>query len=68
MSSLAHQPDRLDPAKDLFHPLALSLTDRVARLPRRAAVNRAGAVLGVLGHMRRDVQLLAVSATKSCVS
>ena len=58
MSSLAHQPDGLDPTKDLFHPLAFSLSDRVARMSGRAAVDRSGSVLLVLHHMGRHLQLL----------
>src|SRR5216117_3024993 len=57
MSSLARQPDGLDPTKDLSHPLPLSLTHRVARMLCGATVNRARSMLVVLRHMRRDVQL-----------
>jgi hypothetical protein len=45
ISGLARQTHRLDPAKDLFHPLALSLTDGVARVPSRATINGTGPIL-----------------------
>src|SRR5262249_51183003 len=52
MPSLAHQPHRLEPTKDLFHPFALSLTDSVTSMSSRAPIDGAGSILLVLRHMR----------------
>jgi hypothetical protein len=38
------QTDRLHPPKDFFDQLALPLTDRVARMPRRPAIDGTAAV------------------------
>src|SRR5213593_1514046 len=51
VACLPHQPDRLEPAEDLFNPLAFLLTHRVARVARGASIDRARPVRGVL----RDV-------------
>lgn len=53
---LAEQPDGLQPAKALLDQLPLLLTDRVARMPGRAASNRAVSLL------RRDVRREALVA------
>src|SRR5438132_13266766 len=53
---LAHQPDRLEPAEDLLHAFAPTLTHRVSRMARGPAVERAGAVRGVLPHVRGHAQ------------
>src|SRR5437773_8403239 len=53
---LAHQPDRLEPAEDLLHAFAPALTHRVARMAGGPAVERAGAVRGVLRHVRGHAQ------------
>ncbi len=52
---LAHQPDRLQPAEDLFHPFSLALTDPIPGMPRRSSVEGASAPRLVLGYMRCDV-------------
>ncbi len=57
MTRLMHQPDRLQPAEDVLHPFALALAERIAWMVHRAAIDRAGASVGVLRHMGRDVQL-----------
>src|SRR5882724_9985406 len=48
---LPHQPDGLEPAEDLFDPLALLLTHRVASVARGASIDRARTVRGVLRHV-----------------
>ena len=42
MAGLTQAADRLDPAKDLFHPFALALTERVARMASGALVDGTG--------------------------
>jgi hypothetical protein len=42
MASLAQSADGLDPAEDLFHPFALTLTDGVPRMPSGALVDDTG--------------------------
>src|SRR2546423_4554079 len=56
---LAPAAHRLQPAKDLLHPLADALADAVAGLSGGAVVDGAPAPTGVLGHVRRDPQLPA---------
>src|SRR5215510_8028275 len=51
MAGLTKQTDGLRPAEDLFHSLALLLTDGIARMTGGAAVNGTASVRGVL----RDV-------------
>src|SRR6516165_3966308 len=55
MPQLAESAHRLQPSEDLFNALALPLTDGVARMPRRAAVDRTPAVRVVLRDMRGDL-------------
>src|SRR5919198_1777264 len=50
---LAHQTDRLQPAEDLFYPLASSLAHLVAAVPGRAAIDRTRTIRSVLSQMRR---------------
>src|SRR5690349_2295779 len=52
---LSQQADHLHPTETLFHSFPFLLTDRIARVPCRAPVNRARPVGGVLRHMGRDV-------------
>lgn len=59
MSWLA--PDRLGPAERLFNPLAQNQTDRVARMPRGAAVNGGGTAIVVLRDVRGHVEAAHVS-------
>src|ERR1700678_1491591 len=47
--------DSLDPAKGLFDSLADALADRIARVPRGAAVDRRRAAIGILRHVGRRV-------------
>src|SRR5215475_16085938 len=56
MPRLAHQPHRLEPAEDLFHPLAPLLTDRVPRVPGGAAIDGAAPLRRVLRHVGGDAQ------------
>src|SRR5262249_60974056 len=57
VTRLAKQPDRLGPAEDLLHALPLLLTDGIAGMAGRPAIDRTAAVRGVLGHMGRDLAL-----------
>src|SRR5438128_9672529 len=57
MPQFPHAAHRLQPAKDLFHPLALPLTDRITTVPRRASINGALAPLIVLRHVRRHLEV-----------
>src|SRR5206468_7671704 len=52
VARLPHQSDRLEPAEDLFDPLALLLTHLVAGVARGASIDRTRTVRGVLGHVR----------------
>ena len=61
MAYFAHQRNRLQPAEAFFDPLPFLLTDGIAMMPRRAAIDRAAAwSLLIPGHMRRDVQIPAL--------
>src|SRR5437016_3449028 len=53
---LAHQSDGLEPAEDLFDALPPTLAHRIARVTGGAAVDRAGAVRGVLRYVRRHAE------------
>src|SRR5271169_4836394 len=56
-SRFTHQGHGLEPPEDFFHPLAFSLTHRIARMPSGALVDRTAARPAcVLRHMRRDFQ------------
>src|SRR5215831_1439025 len=53
VSQLAHQRNGLQPPEALFDSLPLSLADGIARVPRRASIDRAAATpFVVLRHMR----------------
>src|SRR5437867_4298320 len=56
MTKLPQATDRFQPAEDLFHPLALALTDQITRVSRCALVNRTAAPLVVLGNVRGDLE------------
>jgi len=59
---LAHQRNRLQPAEALFDSLPLSLADGIARVPRRASIDRAAATpFVVLRHVRRHPYIPALS-------
>src|SRR5712692_6232466 len=61
MPNLAHERNRLQPAKAFFDPFPLLLAGGVTRVPRGAAVNRAAAASSqVLRHMRRHPQMAAL--------
>ena len=61
LPQLAHQRNRLQPAEAFFDSLPLSLADGVARVPRRASIDRAAArPFVVLPHMRRHVDIPAL--------
>ena len=68
MAHLATQPDRLGPAEDLFHPLALLLTDGVAGMAGGAAIDGTAPAGGVLRDMRGDAAAPRSAATKPAVS
>src|SRR5258708_24094399 len=58
MPYLPHEGNRLQPAEAFFDPLPLLLADGVARVSRRAAIDRAAAPPSqVLRHMRRHPQI-----------
>jgi hypothetical protein len=53
---LAHEPHRLEPAEDLLDAFPPALARGIAAVAGDPAIDRAGAVRGVLGHMRGDAQ------------
>lgn len=53
----AKQLHGLHPAKNFFDALPLLLTDGVAGMSSRSAINRTRTVCRMLGHMRRDLPL-----------
>ena len=55
MAQLAQQPGRFHPAEDFFDAFAAPLTDRVARMPRRARIDRA--LTRLLRDVRRDAHV-----------
>src|SRR3954469_22002502 len=57
-AGLAEETHRLRPAEDLLDAFPDALTDRVPRMPRRAAIKR-GAMSIDHGNVRRDVALSA---------
>ncbi len=67
VTQLAQQPDCLQPAEDLFDPLALLLADLIAGVARGATIDGRLAIGVVLGHVRRHRQFAQVR-TKSWVS
>src|SRR5262249_14489088 len=52
---LAQSTDALDPAERFLDAFADALAGGVARMPRRAPIDRRAAASGVLGHMRAHV-------------
>src|SRR6266567_7301516 len=58
---LTQQPDRLQPAKDFFHSFALTLTNLITRMARRARIDRTSPVLITLGHVRRHLAVTQIS-------
>src|SRR5262249_61486199 len=52
VARLPHQTNSLEPAEDLFDPLALLLTHLVADVACRASIDRARTVRRVLRHVR----------------
>src|SRR5262252_4654917 len=61
MPNLSQERNRLQPAEAFFDALPLSLADRVSRVPRGAAINRAAAGSSqVLRHVRRHPQMAAL--------
>src|SRR6267142_3620696 len=56
MPRLTQHANRLDPAKHFFDAFPFPLTHLVARMPRRATINRATTLtLGVLRNMRSHI-------------
>src|SRR5262249_4529263 len=55
MACLTKQTDGLRPPEDLFHPLALLLTDGIARMTGGAAVNGTASIRGVLRDVGGDL-------------
>ena len=60
MAQLAQQPDRLQPAEDLFNSFALLLTNLITLLARRASIDSRLAIGVVLGHVRCHLQFAQV--------
>src|SRR6266852_6531017 len=60
MSKLPQPPDGFQPAEDLFHALALLLTDQIPRVARGACVDRTASMLVILGDVRRHAQVSQV--------
>src|SRR5712692_174238 len=56
MTKLPQSAHGLQPAEDLFHALSLLLADQIARVARRALIDRAASMLVILGDVRGDVQ------------
>src|SRR6266576_211343 len=61
VSGLAQQSHGLQPAEDFFHSFALALTNLIARMARRARIDRTSPVLITLGHVRRHLAGAQVS-------
>src|ERR1700745_1774733 len=59
MPGLAQTPDRLDPPERFFDLFALDGADPIARMARRARIDRRTAVLVILRDMRRAPALAA---------
>src|SRR5258708_4829002 len=60
MTKLPQPTDGFQPAKDLFHALALRLTDQIPQVARGAFVDRTASMLVILGDVRRHVQVAHV--------
>src|SRR5258707_612424 len=67
VAGFTQQSHRLQPAKDFFHSFALTLTNLITRMARRARIDGTPPVLITLGHVRVTWQARR-SATKSFVS
>src|SRR5712691_6642702 len=67
MSGLAHQPDCLHPAEDLFDALAFLLAHGVTGMTSGSAVDRTGTIGVVLRDVRDDFQAPARASEVSCV-
>src|SRR6266404_2720924 len=52
VTGLTQQPNRLQPAKDFFHSFALTLTNLITRMARRARIDRAPSSSVILSHVR----------------
>src|SRR5215470_14707022 len=59
MTQLSHPTYGLHPSEDLFHSLALLLTDPITSMPRRPSVNRA---VYFLRHVRSSIHLPALGS------
>ena len=59
--------DGFAPAKRLFRSLAFLLADRLARMPRREAVNRRGPVGRALRDMRCYVEVAQIVNERACI-
>ena len=57
MPQFPHTSHGLQPAKDLFHPLALLLADRITTVPRRTPIDGTLAPFVVLHHVRRHLHV-----------
>ena len=68
MAKLAHERNRLQPAKAFFNPLSLSLTEGISRVPRGAAINRtATPPCMILRDVGRYPQIPALAHEVMCV-
>src|SRR5436309_595831 len=56
MTKLPQPAHGFEPAEDLFDTLALPLTDQIARVARRALINRTAPPRVILGDVRCDMQ------------
>src|SRR5260370_27277301 len=61
VTGLTQQPHRLQPAKDFFHSFALTLTNFITSMARRARINGTSPVLITLGHVRRHLAVTQIS-------
>src|SRR5215470_11121624 len=71
VTRLTQQRYRLEPAEDLFDAFARTLAEGVAGMPRRARIDRAATLGGVLGQVRRDAeraQRIAPAASTTAAS
>src|SRR6266542_1887219 len=57
VAELAEEPDGLHPAEGLLDQFPLALTQGIARMTSRAAIDRAATESGVLRDVRRDAHL-----------
>src|SRR5260370_30222275 len=61
VTGLTQQPHRLQPTEDFFHSFALSLTNLITRMARRACIDGTPPVLITLGHVRRHLAVTQIS-------